>query len=539
METKSKIKNTTILMVMGFIFVAVAGIIFATSTWKYVPLVGKQIILAGISTGLYAFSFKVKKLEKTKTILFYLATVFLGFFSYSLFFSINNTKSLSLLFANIIMLFPALFWFNKNRKGIDLFVNILLVNNVYILLIRNLNWEEDIVYIGLAAFVAMFCIADYYKDRLIDSANKSLEAGFKNCFRIFVGMYLIYIIPSVVFSSVDINVQVAVLVLLAISTGISYRKNSTATMRVINSVIIIMSVVRGTELFLGNLQIENEIKYLYSYIVICIATVCLMRKELFYLVYTYVIFNTYNQLESFGDETAYIPYLLIFTLCLIGMAVRMYKSGKLTLEKQGIKFIAISFMQIVISVMMFVSAAHDDFIDMTGHLFSCSIWIMAGAILAKKRGFKSLWYTFALIAGIFVLISQPFINLPGDFAFERGVFCIGIFIVGLRYIWYYKGKAIQITCFVLACITMALLLLYNMAFGDIENVIVLGMTGIIMLLINVIKNNYKYVILSTVILVLMLLYITMNFWLNIAWWVYLLIAGIVMIAVAIKKESEI
>ena len=58
-------------MVMGFIFVAVAGIIFATSTWKYVPLVGKQIILAGISTGLYAFSFKVKKLEKTKTILFY------------------------------------------------------------------------------------------------------------------------------------------------------------------------------------------------------------------------------------------------------------------------------------------------------------------------------------------------------------------------------------------------------------------------------------------------------------------------------------
>ena len=127
METKSKIKNTTILMVMGFIFVAVAGIIFATSTWKYVPLVGKQIILAGISTGLYVLSFKVNKLEKTKTILFYLATVFLGFFSYSLFWSINNTKSLSLLFANIIILFPALFWFNKNRKGIDLFVNILLV----------------------------------------------------------------------------------------------------------------------------------------------------------------------------------------------------------------------------------------------------------------------------------------------------------------------------------------------------------------------------------------------------------------------------
>ena len=40
MEINNNSKNTILLMVMGFIFVAVAGVIFATTTWRYIPLIG-------------------------------------------------------------------------------------------------------------------------------------------------------------------------------------------------------------------------------------------------------------------------------------------------------------------------------------------------------------------------------------------------------------------------------------------------------------------------------------------------------------------
>ena len=74
--------------------------------------------------------------------------------------------------------------------------------------------------------------------------------------------------------------------------------------------------------------------------------------------------------------------------------------------------------------------------------------------------------------------------------------------------------------------------------GGIGNVLILGLTGIVMLIVASLQNNKKYVVASSVTLVLLVLYLTREFWLSIAWWVYLFVAGVILVILAIKKAKE-
>lgn len=84
---------------------------------------------------------------------------------------------------------------------------------------------------------------------------------------------------------------------------------------------------------------------------------------------------------------------------------------------------------------------------------------------------------------------------------------------------------------------LAVLLINDMIQGGLGNVIILGVAGVIMLLVAAIFNRREYVIAASAALILLVLYITRSFWLSIAWWVYLFAAGVVLILLAIKKES--
>lgn len=82
------------------------------------------------------------------------------------------------------------------------------------------------------------------------------------------------------------------------------------------------------------------------------------------------------------------------------------------------------------------------------------------------------------------------------------------------------------------------MLLYNKVCGTIVDAIILGLVSLVVLIISAIKNNRVYVIISSISLVLICFYVTRAFWLNTAWWVYMFVAGIIMLLIAVKKEKE-
>lgn len=89
-----------------------------------------------------------------------------------------------------------------------------------------------------------------------------------------------------------------------------------------------------------------------------------------------------------------------------------------------------------------------------------------------------------------------------------------------------------------SCMLVATMLFYDLLYGEVINAIILGIVGFLMMVIGAIRNNRCYVILATITLIILVFYITRDFWLSIAWWVYLFVAGLFMIALAVKEEKE-
>ena len=80
-------------------------------------------------------------------------------------------------------------------------------------------------------------------------------------------------------------------------------------------------------------------------------------------------------------------------------------------------------------------------------------------------------------------------------------------------------------------------MLRNMELESLPNVLFLGIVALIILIISTIMNRKNYAIASAATLILIVLYLSRAVWMNIAWWVYLFVAGVGLVLYAIKREK--
>ena len=86
MEKKSKNQISTFLLIVGVIFILIAGSIFVTTAWQHLSEFGKRLILTAIVAGLYVASWRLREkgiLAKTEHALYYLAAAGTGFITVS------------------------------------------------------------------------------------------------------------------------------------------------------------------------------------------------------------------------------------------------------------------------------------------------------------------------------------------------------------------------------------------------------------------------------------------------------------------------
>lgn len=76
-----------------------------------------------------------------------------------------------------------------------------------------------------------------------------------------------------------------------------------------------------------------------------------------------------------------------------------------------------------------------------------------------------------------------------------------------------------------------------MELESLPNVLFLGIVALIILIISTIMNRKNYAIASAATLILIVLYLSRAVWMNIAWWVYLFVAGVGLVVYAIKREK--
>ena len=195
----------------------------------------------------------------------------------------------------------------------------------------------------------------------------------------------------------------------------------------------------------------------------------------------------------------------------------------------------ISFVAIPVSLLLYY-CTEQNIIYGSCALIASSLLFVACQMRGQNEG-KSILFTIALVFAEMALFAQNFFTVPDELRVEWRILLLSAGVIAVRYIFREKSgaKLAQFIC--LSCL-IGMQLLYNMAFGEIHNALILGVVGIIILLYGVFLNEKNYVLLAAVTLICLVVYLTKSFWLSISWWVYLLVAGVVLIALAIKKERE-
>jgi|GEM_PF-5410834 len=181
-------------------------------------------------------------------------------------------------------------------------------------------------------------------------------------------------------------------------------------------------------------------------------------------------------------------------------------------------------------------------------------WQFCGMIMAAvycialyKRIHKhidQLLLTVAAILFCIAWLTQPFIQVPELYLSEWYMMPL-VLLAFTLYKWIWKNhESVMSWVF---CLTVAICLLWQgidaILSKELFDVIVLGLLSLFILLVSFWKKRKRWFLLSGIILIMLAVYLSREFWLSIAWWIYLLATGVILIILAsfneyYKKKGE-
>lgn len=508
MEGKNKNQISTVLLIVGAIFIMIAGSIFVTTAWQHLPEFVKRLVLAGIVAGLYVVSWRLREqgiLTKTEHALYYLAAAGSGFLTVS---------------------------FLGGWTTIDGYLNNYMLDT--------LNNADKAMW-GL--FATSLAVAyRFFKERK--------PWDFAILAFIFINMFFLVFAANV--EDIAGIIPLTGLVLLA---TYQYKESGHTFYRIAQSIgIVVINHFLNIELYqMIEEELENTVafeKWLFfaGLLVDLVLMVILERKELICIAIVANWFLTLAQIcdgLSSWDTTEFHSYDIIpFALATAVAFFAMWYRGK---DEEYKKLSVLHGIMAGYELVLYVVAKTEWFDGLGWDMIPFAVMVVLIMLafvseivdcVVSNNTAKCIIRTITLalveIAAIFLVITVDF----DDFSVEVRSIFVGAGIYALGLIWSEKEKGIKVAQFVLTCVTLATLLLHNIEVQELSSLMFLGIVGIVMLVVAAMMNRKEYVIASSVTLSLLAIYLTREFWLSIAWWVYLFAAGVVLVGIAIKKEKE-
>ena len=150
-----------------------------------------------------------------------------------------------------------------------------------------------------------------------------------------------------------------------------------------------------------------------------------------------------------------------------------------------------------------------------------------------QNNIKAISLTFIF----FALIIQKFINIPIYYQVEYIIFLIYIYVFILDKIVYRFDKELSRKLWFIILSTTGVILYYRVIiYNSVIKSIMYGVFAFIIFILSFVLKDFKKFTLSTIMMVLLIINETRDFFTNIPWWVYLLVVGILLIVFATKNE---
>lgn len=270
------------------------------------------------------------------------------------------------------------------------------------------------------------------------------------------------------------------------------------------------------------------------------------------IILSYVLFSAGTITLSVYLKLSFSAVLITFSVEAILLSLIFFVLNGNSNARTYSKYIALTLYAITtfgvvkFALISLITGMFED--DGFGYISLIAVFITLSGILvfaADQAVYTRIICTLIALFALPALYTDIVVNLdpvPEYFKVEFLTIFIIMFIVMTNIIWYYKNRKsdfLSIITYVVACILGLILLAHNVQTEELACVLTLGIISVLVLFWSTYTVNRKYQILSGVILGLMAIYLTRSFWLSIAWWVYLLVVGIICIVVAIVKEKNL
>lgn len=559
-DNNSKKLFSTVLLAVGTLFVVIAGGIFVSTTWQYLPEAVKKLFLAVVTAGCFSASYLAEKkweLCKTSFSLYYLGVCFLGYTSYSFLRLFGMTGLWSALTMVGIMAIPVALHFWKQINVLDFILEIGLADSAVILMMVLYTEHSDYVGDFLAisgSVVTLLLAAAVYCSKRFLPGEKALP--FAGC--VAIGLHSLITLPFLLQNMGKNNFLVAVLpsllsVLSVTALYVAFEKN--AVLRVLQSLCMTFGIWATVFYFfsLYGSVMDCDVNHSATVLVtLCLSLVCMVvldRVELYIENGVFVGVASLFQMFAYlaegadrGDDRFFYPYIFCMLIALV--AARLLKKNGCAVMCST-KAILIWTLYGFNNLFAFASAEYCTRFS-AWMWFSITMYLLA-LLCENIPVVREIWKTLSMMFALAGLASGTYeylvfyesdqVTVYLNFVTEYlcAIAAVGVVLLGV--IWYDVCKEIRIAQFVCYCALLFVLLMSNMAQETLPNVLLLATVSLVILVVSTMLHKKNYAIASAVTLILIVVYLTRAFWLSIAWWVYLFVAGVGLILYAIKREK--
>ena len=558
MEENSKKIFSTLLLAVGVLFIVVSGGIFVSQTWQYLPDAVKKLCLVAVTAAFFGGSLWTEKkgLGKAATALYYLGVCFTGFSVTGLLLLTEMEKSMMILLAMVAMSVPMLLRFFRDRHVIDLILQIFLCDGMIVCLAdcyRGDAFEVSLLSTTILSMLMAGLIV-YCKKELIGEQGILVTASIA---------YVIHTVISLPWTLLELLVEdsvvflvLPVFMILGSVTVLYLSCNKHVFLRIVQSFLSLYAALAFFMAVYKNVfhpyrWVEFTYSIMGAFLIGLILMVWLERKELLFanvmLTFLYSLIQMFELMIHGADRDGVMcfPYGIAMALALV--AWKYFTNADISWKKIARFAILFGCMGLNGLIAYFFPTFASDY----GMLFLMALGLFILSFITddfrRLEGLKGLLQSMSLLIALIALLTKPIFPVVFHSAdgmsvianFEMEYICIflGVGIVLLGIIWYDMFEEIRIVQLAGTCMLLATLLFHNLMNPALPNVLFLGLAALLMLVLATLFKKKAYALASAITLTIIVLYLTREVWLSIAWWVYLFVAGVGLVIFAIKKEK--
>lgn len=147
-------------------------------------------------------------------------------------------------------------------------------------------------------------------------------------------------------------------------------------------------------------------------------------------------------------------------------------------------------------------------------------------------------FTAAMFMPVIAWQTQPFFEKSENFALELNILPVLIYFTAIQFLWQDHKKAAGMVTFAVYCVSYLALFTSALDDGTIANGLIIMITSLAMLIFSFAVKKKKWFILSVGVILIAGLFMSRSFWRSIAWWVYLLVSGLLLIGIGVLNEIK-